>query len=362
MENWIAARAAAVAFSVALAAPAGAVPALFDGGLVVVGQASDADEADAEVTASLNLLTRLEMGPGAWMLFVEGNTSPRSGGVSAALPEVNSHAGSALDRDGNGRLQVSEFVYVVPIRAGGVAVGLVDVTAYLDASEVANDEGSQFLAAALVNNPTVGFPDYTLGGVYARLPAGEGPGWVLAVTGSNGLADNPDASYTQLVDVSAHGKGVFSALELQWQHALDVYRLGGWWSTADHEALHGSGSDLDSRGVYLSADWMWGSAGLNLRAGWARESISEAARFVAVALRLRADVGVFGAGWAWTGASDGLGDGAEDTHQTEVYLRMELAHDLHLTPSVQWIQHSALGGSPAGDDAFVGSLRVGVTY
>lgn len=348
--------------SLAAAGPALGAPAQFEAGLTLVGQTSDADAADSEAVASLDLITTVPMGAGAWTVYVEGNTTPEDGGVSAALPEANADAGSAVDRDGNGRLQVSELHYGVSAGGGQAVAGLLDVTAYLDTSAVANDEAGQFLGAGFVNNPTVAFPDYTLGGVYARPAAGRGFGWVAAVAGSNGLGDNPDASYSELVDLGEDGKGVFSALELQWQAGPTLLRLGGWWSTADHEALDGGGDDLDNRGVYLSTDWTEGPVGFNLRAGLARESVSEAADFVALALEYRAADGRLGLGWARTGASDDLGPGAEATQQAEFYLRMDFSPNLHLTPSVQWLLDSGLGSSPAGEDAVVGSLRLGLAY
>ncbi len=348
--------------SLAAAGPVLAAPANFEAGLTLVGQTSDADAADSETVASLDLITTVPMGAGAWTLYVEGNTSPENQGVSSALPEANADAGTALDRDGNGRLQVSELHYSVPSGAGEAVIGLLDVTVYLDTSAVANDEATQFLGAGFVNNPTVAFPDYTLAGVVSQPAAGRGFGWVAAVAGSNGLGDNPDASYSELVDLGEDGRGVFSALELQWQAGRTLLRLGGWWSTADRPALDGSGDELDNRGVYLSTDWTEGPVGFNLRAGLARESVSEAADFVALALEYRAADGRLGLGWARTGASDELGAEAEATQQAEFYLRMDFSPHLHLTPSVQWLLDSGLGASPAGEDAVVGSMRLGLAY
>ena len=109
-------------------------------------------------------------------------------------------------------------------------------------------------------------------------------------------------------------------------------------------------------------DWLQGPVGMNLRAGLAREAVSEAADFVALALEYRAADGRLGLGWARTGASEDLGPEAEATQQAELYLRMDFGPRLHLTPSVQWLVDSGLGSSPAGEDAVVGSLRLGLSY
>ena len=52
------------------------------------------------------------MGNGEWTLYVEGSTTPHSDGVSNLLPDTNADAGTALDGDGKGRLQVSVLHYL----------------------------------------------------------------------------------------------------------------------------------------------------------------------------------------------------------------------------------------------------------
>lgn len=92
------------------------------------------------------------------------------------LGEVNGDAGSALNGNGDGRLQISELRYALPVRDfGTLSFGLLDPTAFLDTtshanptagpdfSGIANDETTQFLGNSFVNNPVVEFPDYTLG-------------------------------------------------------------------------------------------------------------------------------------------------------------------------------------------------------
>jgi hypothetical protein len=97
-------------------------------------------------------------------LYVEGNTTPFHDGVSRRIPEANTDAGTALNRSGEGRIQVSELRLIWPIFQGShVHLGLLDATGFLDVSQIANDENLFFLGGPFVNNPTIEFPDYALG-------------------------------------------------------------------------------------------------------------------------------------------------------------------------------------------------------
>lgn len=203
-----------------------------EAGLTIVAQGTSDGDADAELTTSFDLVATLPTGPGKLVIYVEGNTSPSRNGVAALFAEANADAGTALDRDGDGRLQVSELHYIQALNSHGIAVvGLLDPTTSLDTSHIANDETGQFLTTSLVNNPSIGFPDYTLGAIYNHDLDGNVT-MTLMLTGSNGLGDNPDASYAQLVDVTEDGKGVFAAAELQWLPGAYALRGGAWLNTA----------------------------------------------------------------------------------------------------------------------------------
>ena len=64
-----------------------------------------------------------------------------------------------------------------------------------------------------VGLPAIIRPAFTLGGtgggVAYNRETGPDRGYSLALTSSHGLGDNSDASYAQLVDINAEGKGVF---------------------------------------------------------------------------------------------------------------------------------------------------------
>lgn len=334
------------------------------GGVTAVYQNADDDRVDSELIGSLDLVATLEAGYGLWTLRIEGNTTPSGGHVAALFGEANGDAGSALDRNGKGRLQVSELLYSQPTEHGEFAVGLLDMTGFLDASIVANDETAQFLAAGFVNNPTIEFPDYTLGAVFNRTPEQPGFGYIAALGSSNGLGDNPKASYSELVDVSDKSKGVFGALELSWNRETMIYRLGAWINSADHAELAGASTDENNAGLYLSADWLNGPLTANMRLGIADKTVSEAAEFVAIAGAYQVDKITYGLGFALTGASGDLSGDVDDTRQVEMYVRFDVCENVRITPSVQWLENSGFDASNADfdDSVLVTGVRLSATF
>lgn len=339
-------------------------PVAVEGGITAVLQRADDSAVDSELLASFDLVTTFPAAGGKWVVYVEGNTSPRNRGVSALLGEANADAGSALDRDGNGRLQVSELHYFHALGEGLLVTGLLDVTGTLDTSEVANNETQQFLSSSLVNNPTIGFPDYSLGVVYNR-EFDESRGYSLAVTSSHGLADNPDASYTQLVDIGAKGKGVFAAAEGLWPAAGTQLHLGVWVNTADHARLDGRPGTKQNYGLYLVADGKMGNSLWNVRAGLANDEVSQAAQFLSAALERPMHQATLGLGLAFTGlSSKDTTPNLDDMVQAEGYLRFEPRANVSVTPSVQWLSNSGFdaSGQPLDSDQLLLSLRLNYTF
>jgi len=74
------------------------------GGVTSTYQTTKDRRIDPEITASADLVVTYSRTSGAWRLYIEGNSTPRSGGVSSQLPEANTDTGSALDRDRRGRV------------------------------------------------------------------------------------------------------------------------------------------------------------------------------------------------------------------------------------------------------------------
>jgi hypothetical protein len=339
-----------------------------EGGISATLQHSFNSETENELLSSFDLVATLPAGAGEVLVYVEGSTSPRHNSVSSSnLKEANADAGSALDRDGHGRLQVSELHYTRPLGNNSLTLGLLNPAGSLDGSAVANDETLQFLGASFVNNPTIGMPDYTLGAVYHAEAVQARPGFTLVITSSHGLADNPDASYAELVDVSDDGKGAFLAGEIYGHQATATWRAGLWTNTAEHDYLDGSTDTGSNYGAYLSTDIDLSAyreqSRLNLRLGIANDKVSAAARFYGLSLETLLGGNTLGLGLAHTAVSARASNLADMT-QAEIYLRLELTDSLHITPSVQWIENSGFTKSPDDEDnqASIVSIRAGYGF
>ena len=333
------------------------------GSILTLQHASDSrihDEGLVSVDIVATYLTRT----GRWLLYVEGDTSPNLQGVSTLLPEANQDAGAAVDRDDKGRLQVSELNYLRDLGANALALGLINPAGPVDNSDIANSEVSEFLGTTLVNNPTIAFPDYALGMVYFYRPAANKLELTFLLTSSNGLGDNPDKSYAELVDVTAAGKGVFAVTEVKWsmkqQH---IWRMGVWLQTADNAYLNGSGNTADNYGVYLSADHQLGQHRLNVRLGLANPTVSEAAQFIGFAVEHPLGNHTAGIGYTKTFVSD-QAVGKADRSQYEAYIRFSLDKNLSLTPSLQRIQNSNFdnSGTTVDSDVYVIGVRASYEY
>lgn len=335
----------------------------FEGGITAVFQHARDSRINNEVGASFDLVASMPAGPGAWTLYLEGNTSPREEGVSSMLGEANKDAGTALSANGNGRLQISEFHYSLPAPGGKLTAGLIDPAGFFDTSAVANDEGTQFLGTTLVNNPTIGFPDYTLGVAYVHEAESAGPGFSVMLAGSHGLADNEDRSYPKLFRLGQEGKGLFTAAELVWGWGETALRIGTWLNSADHDRWDGSGTDRNY-GVYGVVDWPLAGGMAALRVGLANEEVAEAENFVSLAWEHPWNAAMVGVGIGRAGVSDKLRDTDpatfDDLTQAEIYVRFDAWKNVQITPSLQFIRNSGFDRSDAefDRDAVVAGLRM----
>lgn len=332
------------------------------GAVINLQHASD-NRVDSDGFASFDFAATLPQGNGLWTLYLEANTDIRDEQVSGIIGEANADAGSALDANGNGRLQVSELFYTLAAINGELNLGLLDATGIFDASDVANDEGSQFVGGSFVNNPTIGFPDYTLGVIYTTENEDKRTGYSIAVMSSHGIGDNEHASYSELFNIGDDHKGVFVAGEYNWQLTNSQWRAGVWANTADNEYVNGSNNTSNNYGLYLSTDIDLNGSSLNVRAGLADADVSEASNFIAVTYETELFGNTTGLGLARTGASNELAD-AKDTVHAEIYSRFDINQHLHITPSIQWIKKSGFDDSETSfdNDITIIGLRAAISF
>jgi len=345
----------------------GAIPAKAESTAVSAGttltfqHANDVRSVNA-LFDSVDIVATIPTVHGQWLLYVEGNTSPQPRGVSSLYAEANQDAATAVDRDGHGRLQVSSLHYLWYLGHNALALGLINPAGPIDNSEVANNETNQFLATTLVNNPTIAFPDYALGMVCFFKPEHSPLDLTFLLSSSQGLGDNPNKSYSELVDVGASGKGAFAVAELVWKQAQQAWRGGIWLQTAANAYLDGSGNTANNYGFYFSTDHRVGEYGLNLRLGLANPKVSEAAQFVGLAVDRALGKSHAGIGYTYTFVSSAAGTGKGDRTQVEAYYRVDLSKALSLTPSLQKIHNSGFATTSAIIDRDVNVISVRTSY
>jgi hypothetical protein len=328
-----------------------------EAGVTLVWQTSGQDQAKDELSASFDLLIGQQILGGTVFLYLEGSTAPDESGVSSYFPDANGDLGSALNEDGEARLQISEFLYHHPVWPGKLSVGLLNPAAGLDQSEIANDESTQFLAAPLVNNPTIGFPDYALGVIFHD----DAERISLVATSSHGLADNPSASYSELIEVGEAGKGVFLGVEAYAQTQPLGWRLGAWLNSADHPLLSDESETDVNYGVYTVLEGDMAPLRWSTRLGAANPEVSESAWFASFALETSLPWGVGGLGLAYTGFSHELAGGQGDPWLVEAYLRSSLMRGVELSPVIQY--HGLSDATGEGlSDGWVGAVRFTLAF
>jgi hypothetical protein len=326
----------------------------------------DGEHVNDEFNGQLYLLGTLAMGPGRWTLEVRGSTTPRHDGVTSFY-DSNALVGETLDPSGDGRIAATQLFYELPAGPGKFRVGLLDPTAMLDSNAVANDEYTQFLADAFVNNPTIGFPDFVLGGGY-QADFTEHLGVIAFVGSDSGLGADDDPTYSNVFalggDRAGHSKGVFTSAELDW-HAGGYSLQGGvWYDTGRVDRVGSPRRSENSYGFYALAGAPVGPGRLEARAAIANEDAQAAANFLALMYQMPIKLAhhdtILSAAVARTGDSSDLPYHSKPIYQAELYWRINVVGPFYVSPDIQWIKHSQFQASR--DDAVIGGARVSVVF
>jgi hypothetical protein len=321
------------------------------GGLTLTGLMAEGGRANPVAGGSLDLVLVRELGPGALVVNIEGNTAVLPGSVPDRFAGSDANAGVARLNGSNGTVQISELKYrwdIAPEQA--FTFGLLDTAAYLDLAATANDEKSQFLNAALVNNQTIALPDYTLGLAWEQAVGGSQLFGLL--TGSHGLGDTRRKSYGELVDVTADGKGLFAAGGLRRDFGFFSAEGGAWGNNANHTRLDGTADGRTNYGAWGLLGGAWDRGGFDLRAGYANPAVSAANVFYSASVAFELESATLGIGWAVTRlAPDARGPGLDEARVTEWYLRFPMA-GIEATLDLQYLENP-------GFDATLPASRVG---
>jgi hypothetical protein len=339
---------------------AGAEPLQLGASGTLTVQAVESGRLPSRGYASADLSLVWPQAQGQWVLYLEAASSVRPPAAAAVLPELNADAGSAVDADGGGRAQLSELYY--QSHRWGWTLGLLDASARLDTSRLANDENLQFLAAPLVNNPTIAFPDYSPGAAW-RGRLSDGLHLRALLLAADGLADTPGRSYSELLDLDAPGRGVFTAVALTHARPAGRIEIGSWLRSVRQPQLDASGPERMPWGLYLVAERTAPAGGCGTRLGLGSPAVSRAAYFGSLYCQRRHRSLTAGLGGArtWLSAQDRQPD-AGDASQLETYLDWQFRQGQHLSLSAQYLVRPQFDGSRmVYDDRFwAGALRLHV--
>lgn len=336
----------------------------YDGDINAIAQTSDDANLDASTEISADLFLHYKKSSWQVNLHIEGNITPASQSVTANLPESNADAFSVTDQYDNGRIQFSEMYVDYYSKQGTMqqlSFGLMDATAYFDTNAVMNDENTQFIAAPLGNNPTIEFPDYTLGAT-AILNFGLKPNTqtLIGLFSGEGLADDAQHNYSETFKVDPNKKGLFVITETQLVETTSHHVSGGvWLHSGDHTDInHPNKTDLNNYGAYLTGDHTMGENTLALRLGYSRPEVNDLNKFVGLGIEHQ-----YNAKWTTAAAASFQFASSEakqtdDTQAYEVYARYQPGQpEFYITPSIQYLTKTALN-----KDVLVGNLRLSYIF
>ncbi len=319
---------------------------------------------DLEMSMDLEKLLGIEGGS----FFVHGwGGWPNEEGVDAH--SVGSAWGINALSVGNRGLDIVEAFYEGPFFNDNltIAIGKLDFTGIFDASEYADDECGQFLNAALVDDPTIPFPEQGLGVV---LTWNLTDSWYIMGGAGDAQADSRETGFR----TTFHDEDYFFyALETGITAGNGTYRVGLW----NDPQPKGSDNKRDDVGVYTSCDWMLhkenadpeDSQGLGgfFRYGYAPSEKNDITNFFSLGLQYQGlldgrDEDVLGVGFAHGTFSNLASSTYTDDHESvlEVYYNAQITPWLSLSPGIQYIANP--GGDKTVSDAVVFGLRAQMTF
>jgi porin len=338
---------------------------------------------DFEVEGDLERLARVQ--GGSFYILAEGGWS---GGIeNVAIANHFNPNGVAL---GTHSVRVQEFWYQQSLLDDRVSIriGKIDLTGTFechtcpgsfDGNTFANDETTQFLNAALVNNPTIPFPERGLGAVvFVRLTdswyASAGVGDAKAREGQTGFNTAFEDPHETL---SLYETGYVAHLPSANGPLHGAYRVGMWYDTVTKDRFDGEGVRRGDTGLYVSMDQVFlketndpndeQGLGAFARFGFADAAVNPVKFFWSAGGQYRGllpgrDADVLALGVAQGRLSDAPGAGFTARSETaiETYYSVEVTPWLHVGPSIQYI--FSPGGLREARDALVVGIRIRAAF
>jgi len=248
-----------------------------------------------------------------------------------------------------------------------------------DGNCYANDETSQFLNSALVNNPTIPFPDYALGISALYTPV---DGFYV----SAGVVDAQNDARETGFDTTFHDEdyffyileaGVISQLDSSKGPLGGAYRIGVWNDPQPKGHSDTVQTWRDDTGLYLSCDQMIAKEnndsednqglGVFFRYGYADSKRNDINNFWSFGLQYQGPFegrndDVLGVGFAQGFFSNRAAVTYPQDYESvlEVYYNAQINESLSFSPGLQYVANP--GGASGVSDAVVLGLRSQITF
>lgn len=340
---------------------------------------------DIELEADFEKLLGIE--GGSLYMLTEGSWSD---GIDAS--SIAGVFGVNGDAVGNHFMYIGELWYEQSLWDDTLKLrfGKIDLTGGFDCSgcpvsfdgnAYANDETAQFLNSALINNPTIPFPDKTLALQFQYQPLDS---WYIGAAAAD--AEPTVAAYSPQFNTAFKGsKDYFYIIETGITPAFDspkgplqgAYRLGIWYDPQPKGHSDATENKSGDTGLYLSLDQQLcrensepgdtQGLGTFFRYGYADPRKNDITHFWSLGLQYRGlfpgrDEDVFGFGFAHGTFSNAANTTYTDDYESvyELYYNAMLTNWASLTPSIQYVSNP--GGVNSTPDAVVMGLRLQLTF
>jgi porin len=334
---------------------------------------------DLEFSADLQKLLGFETG--RLFIHLEGGW-PDTEGID--VPSVGSYFGVNADAVGNDTILVKQLYYEGPIFGDNLTlmIGKIDFTGVFDTSAYADDECTQFLNAAFVDNPTIPFPQYSLGLV---LTYDLTDSWYVMSGIADAQADSRETGFRTTFHDEDYFFYIFeTGITPQLSSAngplQGAYRAGLWYDPqpkANSDYADAGRSYRDDVGFYLSCDQMLARENANpedsqglgafFRYGYANSKRNDIANFWSIGFQYQGllegrDDDVLGVGFAQGIFSDKASATYTDDYESalELYYSAQVTPWLAVSPSIQYIANP--GGDKTTRDAVVLGVRAQMSF
>lgn len=331
---------------------------------------------DLELSVELRRL--LGIGGGSLFVHCEGGW-PNAEGIDGV--SVGSAFGVNADAIGNRSMDVVELFYEGSIFDDNLTlmIGKIDFTGIFDSSAYADDETSQFLNAAFVDNLTIPFPEYSLGVV---LSYDLTDSWYIMGGVADAQADGRETGFRTTFHDEDYffyvlETGVTAQLASDKGLLQGAYRVGLWNDPQPKAHSDSSKNYRDDAGFYLSCDQMLAKEnadpednqglGAFFRYGYASSKRNDITNFWSVGFQYQGllegrDEDVLGVGFAQGIFSDKASLTCTDDYESvlEVYYNAQMTPWLNVSPSIQYVTNP--GGAEGVSDTAVFGVRVQMSF